>query len=129
VLQAQGKGCGPGVLGVCIGGDSRDGYELSRRSFSACSTTGSRTEAGRAGAGYFENGERTRHRPDGFLAAKTTLLGVKICVANRVAGVVFRQRELHVLGVPPSGRDAGCGREDWEMALLRQGPIQFNCTR
>jgi hypothetical protein len=23
-----------------------------------------------------------------------------------------------VLGVPPAGRDAGCGGEDWEMALL-----------
>lgn len=26
VLQAQGKGCGPGILGVCIGGDRATGY-------------------------------------------------------------------------------------------------------
>src|SRR5712671_3890929 len=31
VLQAQGKGCGPGILGVCIGGDRATGYEFSKR--------------------------------------------------------------------------------------------------
>ena len=30
VLQAQGKGCGPGILGVCIGGDRSIGYALSK---------------------------------------------------------------------------------------------------
>jgi len=33
VLQAQGKGCGPGILGVCIGGDRATGYEFSKRQF------------------------------------------------------------------------------------------------
>src|SRR5215204_2355054 len=33
VLQAQGKGCGPGILGVCIGGDRSTGYELSKKQF------------------------------------------------------------------------------------------------
>src|SRR4051812_17828119 len=28
VLQAQGKGCGPGILGVCIGGGRGGGYEV-----------------------------------------------------------------------------------------------------
>src|SRR5215468_8567352 len=31
VLQAQGKGCGPGILGVCIGGDRATGYEGSKQ--------------------------------------------------------------------------------------------------
>src|SRR5947209_18184631 len=31
VLQAQGKGCGPGILGVCIGGDRATGYEFSKQ--------------------------------------------------------------------------------------------------
>src|SRR5437870_8391279 len=31
VLQAQGKGCGPGILGVCIGGDRAAGYEHSKQ--------------------------------------------------------------------------------------------------
>ena len=33
VQQAQGKGCGPGILGVCIGGDRATGYELSKTQF------------------------------------------------------------------------------------------------
>ena len=33
VLQAQGKGCGPGILGVCIGGDRATGYEYSKKQF------------------------------------------------------------------------------------------------
>src|SRR4051812_37845770 len=31
VLQAQGKGCGPGILGICIGGDRATGYEQSKQ--------------------------------------------------------------------------------------------------
>ncbi|HWN93827.1 MAG TPA: fumarate hydratase, partial [Methylomirabilota bacterium] len=31
VLQAQGKGCGPGILGVCIGADRATGYEFSKK--------------------------------------------------------------------------------------------------
>ncbi len=30
VYQAQGKGCAPGVLGVCIGGDRTTGYDFSK---------------------------------------------------------------------------------------------------
>src|SRR5437868_2660571 len=30
VWQAQGKGCGPGFLGVCIGGDRATGYEVAK---------------------------------------------------------------------------------------------------
>ena len=33
VLQAQGKGCGPGILGVCVGGDRATGYEHSKLQF------------------------------------------------------------------------------------------------
>src|SRR5262245_28211116 len=31
VWKAQGKGCGPGFLGVCIGGDRASGYEFEKR--------------------------------------------------------------------------------------------------
>jgi len=31
VLNAQGKGCGPGFLGVCIGGDRANGYEAAKK--------------------------------------------------------------------------------------------------
>ena len=31
VWKAQGKGCGPGFLGICIGGDRASGYEFAKR--------------------------------------------------------------------------------------------------
>ncbi len=31
VWKAQGKGCGPGFLGVCVGGDRASGYEFAKR--------------------------------------------------------------------------------------------------
>jgi fumarate hydratase class I len=31
IWKAQGKGCGPGFLGVCIGGDRASGYEFAKR--------------------------------------------------------------------------------------------------
>ena len=31
VFQAQGKGCAPGVLGICIGGDRVSAFEMSKR--------------------------------------------------------------------------------------------------
>jgi len=89
VLQAQGKGCGPGVLGVCIGGDRATGYELSKTQFlRLLDDRKSRTEAGRAGAGYFENGERTRHRPDGFWR-QDDVAGREDLRANRVPASYF----------------------------------------
>lgn len=33
VQKAQGNGCGPGVVGVCVGGDRASGYEHSREQF------------------------------------------------------------------------------------------------
>src|SRR2546430_2788820 len=35
VLQAQGKGCGPGILGVCIGGGRGGRHEISQQPFFA----------------------------------------------------------------------------------------------
>jgi len=34
------------------------------------------------------------------------------------ARVVFCERELYVLGVSASGRNVGCGGEDWEVVVL-----------
>ena len=31
IWKAQGKGCGPGFLGVCVGGDRASGYEFAKR--------------------------------------------------------------------------------------------------
>ena len=107
VLQAQGKGCGPGILGVCIGGDRATGYEFSQAAVPAQARRPqpeSRTR--QAGAGHRGDGERTRHRPDGF-RRQDHAAGREDRRAEPPAGVLFRQHQLHVLGLPPPGRDAG----------------------
>jgi fumarate hydratase class I len=89
VLQAQGKGCGPGVLGVCIGGDRSTGYEHSKMQLLRTLDDKNRhadlakiedeivTQANTLGIG-----------PMGF-GGQTTLLGCKIGVLNRLPASYF----------------------------------------
>jgi fumarate hydratase class I len=89
VQQAQGKGCGPGVLGVIIGGDRATGYLASKEQFLrkmrdrntnptlAQLEEECLTEANTLGIG-----------PMGF-GGKTTLMGVKIGALNRVPASFF----------------------------------------
>src|SRR6478735_4538011 len=89
VLQAQGKGCGPGILGVCIGGDRATGYEFSKQQFL-------RRLEDKNPVSELDNLERdvlgTANElgigPMGF-GGKTTLLGVKVCAANRLPASFF----------------------------------------
>jgi len=89
VLQAQGQGCGPGILGVCIGGDRSSGYAHSKVQFlrplddrngdPVLDDLEQRivTKANQSGIG-----------PMGFGGA-TTLLGCKISKLNRVPASFF----------------------------------------
>jgi fumarate hydratase class I len=89
VIQAQGKGCGPGILGVCIGGDRATGYLHSKEQFLrslddvnpnptlAALEKDIVTTANKLGIG-----------PMGFGGA-TTLLGCKIGSLNRVPASFF----------------------------------------
>jgi len=89
VQQAQGKGCGPGILGVCIGGDRATGYELSKTQF----LRNLDDENDNAELAELENDIHTTANklgigPMGF-GGNTTLLGVKILAANRVPASYF----------------------------------------
>ncbi|MEY2407736.1 MAG: fumarate hydratase, class [Verrucomicrobiota bacterium] len=89
VLQAQGKGCGPGILGVCIGGDRSTGYEFSKRQF--LRPLGDRNpvpELDKLEQDILETSNELGIGPMGF-GGKTTLLGVKIGVANRLPASYF----------------------------------------
>ena len=89
VLQAQGKGCGPGILGVCIGGDRATGYELSKTQF--LRFLGDRNPVAELDAleqDILKTANELGIGPMGF-GGKTTLLGVKICAANRVPASFF----------------------------------------
>src|SRR5579871_5606950 len=89
VLQAQGKGCGPGILGVCIGGDRATGYELSKTQFlRRLEDRNSNPELDKLEQDILKTSNELGIGPMGF-GGKTTLLGVKICAANRVPASFF----------------------------------------
>jgi len=89
VLQAQGKGCGPGVLGVCIGGDRATGYELSKTQFlRKLDDRNDNPELDKLEQNILTTANELGIGPMGF-GGKTTLLGVKICAANRVPASYF----------------------------------------
>ena len=89
VQQAQGKGCGPGILGVCIGGDRATGYEHSKTQFLRMLDDGNEGEQlNELEQDILETANKLGIGPMGF-GGKTTLLGVKICAANRVPASFF----------------------------------------
>jgi len=89
VLQAQGKGCGPGVLGVCIGGDRASGYELSKTQFlRKLDDRNADPKLDELEQDILKTANELGIGPMGF-GGKTTLLGVKICAANRVPASYF----------------------------------------
>jgi len=89
VLQAQGKGCGPGILGVCIGGDRATGYELSKTQFLRfISDRNPNPELDALEQDVLKTANELGIGPMGF-GGKTTLLGVKICAANRLPASYF----------------------------------------
>src|SRR5688572_16187279 len=89
VLQAQGKGCGPGILGVCIGGDRATGYEMSKTQFlRLIPDRNPNPELDALEKGILKTSNVMGIGPMGF-GGKTTLLGVKICAANRLPASYF----------------------------------------
>jgi len=89
VLQAQGKGCGPGILGVCIGGDRATGYERSKTQFlRRLEDRNPDPRLDTLEQDILKTANELGIGPMGF-GGKTTLLGVKICTANRVPASYF----------------------------------------
>jgi fumarate hydratase class I len=89
VLQAQGKGCGPGILGVCIGGDRATGYELSKQQFlRLLDDRNPVPELDALEQDVMKTANELGIGPMGF-GGKTTLLGVKIGAANRLPASYF----------------------------------------
>jgi fumarate hydratase class I len=89
VLQAQGKGCGPGILGVCIGGDRATGYEFSKQQLLR-KVDDHNTDPGldKLEQDIVETANKLGIGPMGF-GGKTTLLGTKIGVLNRLPASYF----------------------------------------
>ncbi len=89
VLQAQGKGCGPGILGVCIGGDRATSYEFSKRQLlRKLDDRNSNPDLDKLEQDIVDTSNQLGIGPMGF-GGKTTLLGAKIGVLNRLPASFF----------------------------------------
>jgi fumarate hydratase class I len=89
VMQAQGKGCGPGILGVCIGGDRATGYEYSKQQLlRALDDANPNPELAALETDIVATANKLGIGPMGF-GGKTTLLGTKIGVLNRLPASYF----------------------------------------
>ena len=89
VLNAQGKGCGPGILGVCVGGDRGTGYMAAKEElFRLLDDTSDNKELARLEKKILKEGNSLGIGPMGF-GGQTTLLGVKIGHRNRVPASFF----------------------------------------
>jgi len=84
VVQAQGKGCGPGILGVCIGGDRGSGYIAAKEElFRLLDDTNPDGRLAKLEKKIMKEGNGLDIGPMGF-GGRTSLLGVKITHRNRV---------------------------------------------
>jgi fumarate hydratase class I len=89
VVQAQGKGCGPGILGVCIGGDRGSGYLASKEEFfRELDDTNEDPRLAKLEKRIVKEANSLGIGPMGFGGA-TTLLGCKITHRNRVPASFF----------------------------------------
>ncbi len=89
VVQAQGKGCAPGVLGVCVGGDRVSAFEASKRQLlRPLADTNPVPELAELEARLLDEGNRLGIGPMGF-GGRTTLLGVKLTVLDRLPACYF----------------------------------------
>ena len=84
VHKAQGKGCGPGVLGVCIGGDRGAGYLNSKEQlFRKLDDKNENKDLKKLEKDIVDTANKLGIGPMGF-GGKTTLLGCKVGVLNRL---------------------------------------------
>ncbi|MDO9180875.1 MAG: fumarate hydratase [Bacteriovorax sp.] len=89
VFRAQGRGCGPGVLGICIGADRGAGYiESKEQLLRRLDDTNSVPELAILEKEIVETSNKLGIGPMGF-GGKTTLLGCKIGVLNRLPASFF----------------------------------------
>jgi fumarate hydratase, class I len=89
VYKAQGKGCGPGALGVCVGGDRADSaYAAKKQLLRKLDDKNSLPELSKLEQEIVETCNKLGIGPMGF-GGKTTLLSCKITHANRVPASFF----------------------------------------
>jgi len=89
VWQAQGQGCAPGAVGVCIGSDRAHGYALAKNQlFRTLDDVNPVAELARLETEVMEEANRIGVGAMGF-GGKVSLIGCKIGVANRLPASFF----------------------------------------
>jgi fumarate hydratase class I len=89
VWQAQGQGCAPGALGVCIGSDRAHGYDLAKNElFRSLDDTNPVPELAKLEAQVMEEANRLGVGAMGF-GGKASLIGCKVTAANRLPASFF----------------------------------------
>ncbi|HLK69178.1 MAG TPA: FumA C-terminus/TtdB family hydratase beta subunit [Bryobacteraceae bacterium] len=89
VWQAQGQGCSPGALGVCIGSDRAHGYELAKQQLlRTLDDVNPNPTLAKLEAEILEEANRLGVGAMGF-GGKASLIGCKITAANRLPASYF----------------------------------------
>jgi fumarate hydratase class I len=89
VWQAQGQGCAPGALGVCIGSDRANGYELAKEQlFRTLDDVNPDPLLAKLEAGIMEEANKLGVGAMGF-GGKVSLIGCKVAAANRLPASFF----------------------------------------
>jgi fumarate hydratase class I len=89
VWQAQGQGCAPGAVGVCIGSDRAHGYVLAKNQlFRTLEDENPVPVLAKLEAEIMEEANRLGVGAMGF-GGKASLIGCKICAANRLPASFF----------------------------------------
>jgi fumarate hydratase class I len=89
VWQAQGKGCGPGFLGVCIGGDRATGYEFAKHQLlRELDDTNPDPKLAELEARILHEANKLNIGPMGF-GGKLTVGGCKVGAQNRLPASFF----------------------------------------
>jgi fumarate hydratase class I len=89
VWQAQGQGCAPGAIGVCIGSDRAHGYVLAKGElFRHLDDTNPIPELAKLESEIMEQANTLGVGPMGF-GGRVSLIGCKITAANRLPASFF----------------------------------------
>jgi fumarate hydratase, class I len=89
VWQAQGHGCAPGVLGVCVGSDRAHGYELAKQQlFRTLDDVNPDPTLAKLEAEILEEANKLGIGAMGF-GGNVSLIGCKIAAANRLPASFF----------------------------------------
>ena len=89
IWKAQGKGCGPGAVGVCIGGDRTSGYlHAKEQLFRTLDDTNADFRLAALEQAVLDEANQLAVGPMGF-SGKTTLIGCKVGALNRLPASFF----------------------------------------